>query len=351
MKKIWKKKVFFDGLKLFLLFLLLFILTYVFVDFSIRGSKLGRLPLVQILVYYLSQIAFSLEVFIPLSFLFALVTVLSRMNRHRELIAFQIAGLSKAKLISPLFFLTVLISFFSFINENHLIPLSSKNNQEYQDSSLKLKDTGSIQSIRLEDKSHLIYLHFSNETNEANDVFLIRSFSDIWHIDQLMVAPLFLGKNVDHFVRDDNFNLIKTDSYETYEFKDLKVDKRSFQETFTPYENRSLYSLISHKFFASKKEKVSIKTMLHYKAVMVFLPFIIFLAIPPFCMKYSRDFTSFKILAISLFTFACFFAALNAVVLLCENQMISPLIGCWTIPLCLLSLGFLKSIRVYFRLG
>ncbi|PIS01632.1 MAG: hypothetical protein COT84_01425 [Chlamydiae bacterium CG10_big_fil_rev_8_21_14_0_10_35_9] len=351
MKKIWTKKVFFDALKLFLFFLFLFILTYVLVDLSIRGSKLGRLSLIQLIVYYLSQIVFSLEIFIPLSFLFALVTILSKMNRHRELIAFQIAGLSKVKLLSPLLFLTVLISFFSFANENYLIPLSSKSNQDYQDSPLKLKDTRSIQSIRLEDKSHLIYLHFSKETNEAKDVFLICSFSDIWHIDQLVVTSPFLGKNVDHFVRDNNFNLIKADSYDTYEFKDLKVDKRNFQETFTPYENRSLYSLVSHKFFASKEEKVSIKTMLHYKAVMIFLPFIIFLAIPPFCMKYSRNFASFKILAISLFSFACFFAALNAVVLLCENQMISPLIGCWTIPLCLFSLGFLASIRVYFRLG
>lgn len=342
--KIWNRTLFLQGIKYFLSFFLLIFVFYIFIDFFIHSSRIGKAGYIEIIFYYLSQIILSFEIFIPLAFLLAIIKVFSTLTVHKESLAYQIAGLSKIRLMSPFFFIALLLLFFSLFSLQVLVPRSARVSQAFESAYLlKSPTTKTIQSIELQNQSKLIYQRYNKEKKQLLDVFWILSFDDIWHIETLEIDNVKTGFFVDHFIREKDLLLKKAESFDRYIFQAMPFHLKDLEMNMIPYEYRPLSKLIFQDLFSSKEEQIKLQVQLHKKIALSFLPILILFCTAPFCLNFSRRFSPFFITGVSLFSFAFFFALSKALLLLCESQVLSPLIGCWLLPICLLILGSFKT--------
>lgn len=108
-------------------FLIILILASIFlgVDFL---SKMGSYhqPISKILMIYVYKLPSVSQQFVPVGCLMATLLVLSNMSRQNEILALYASGISNFRLASSLITLTAVLSTFSFLAFDTLVPISSK---------------------------------------------------------------------------------------------------------------------------------------------------------------------------------------------------------------------------------
>ncbi len=119
LSKIWERKLFFNTLKLILFFLTAVFLIVIVIDFSIHGAKIfahSSTAISLIIKYYMNLFFIQLNLFLALTFMLAIIKILSDMNIHHELTALRMAAISAKKLYRPFFILALFISILSYVN-------------------------------------------------------------------------------------------------------------------------------------------------------------------------------------------------------------------------------------------
>ena len=345
--KIWHRYIFFHLNKIFWFFLFSIFILYTLVDLSIHGIGFfshGNTSFLNIATYYLYTFSSQLTFFFPLTFLIASLKVLLDLNTHHELVAFQMAGISKNKLLLPLFTFAFFLSFISYANQQWLSPqaMNSTYAFEKQHSKKKQKERKIPLFIAaLQDKSELVYQEVQKET--LFDVFWIKSHNEIWHIKSLnmgLIPPE--GKWVDHFQRNKQHLFEKTENFKHHLFPEIALDDNVFLEAFVPFENRSLSTLFQQSFRPTNERK-SVVSHLHYKLATPLLSFLILFLIAPFTLSFSRTKPLFLITAMSLFSFVGFMTLLEGMLILGENQVLAGPIAIWGPFLFVLSLRLVKK--------
>ena len=330
--KIWHRYLFGHLSKTFVFFLLCIFFIYTVVDLSIHGVRFfssGAIHSAEMAAYYVQNFANHLGFFFPLTLLLASLKVLLDLNTHGELTALQMAGLSQRRLLFPFFAFAALLTFASYAHQEWLSPHAQESTDAFQRTHTKRKKKEKkphVSSAELQDKTKLIYQDF--QANELFDVFWVKTSKDIWHIKYLKMDPSPLGRFVDHFQRNREGKLEKTESFSRHAFPTLILDKNVHLQTFVPFENRSLSTLFQQAL--RETERPGVLSHLHYKLASPLLSFLILIIIAPFAMRFNRALPAFLIGSSSLIAFIAFTTLLEGMLILGENQVLPSYIAIWS---------------------
>ena len=352
LKKIYEKFIFQESIKFLFFFILAIYCLFFILDFSLRGPKffaIGTAEFSQFMLYYYYQISLYLNLFLSLGFLFAIIKVIGSMNRNNELLALQMAGLSRQKIIRPLLLIGAFLSLLSYVNTEFQYPKAIRIVQnfkkQYLHSQRKEKNVN-VQSIVLKDNTKLVYSHYDFVKNELKDVFWLLG-NEIYHIKRLdlkKVPPQ--GHFVDHFIQDNRSFFIKKNSYPLLNFKKIHFDKKS-PAFLVPFEERAITTLVwqfFQKSYSSYKEKSALSAHLNYKLTLPLIPLLIPLLLTPWLFRFSRQSNYLFILTASaLFLFIGFYTLMDAFFILTENGGSSSFVLLWMPFIILFGLAMLKQ--------
>jgi lipopolysaccharide export system permease protein len=332
--KIWEKYIFYKTLKTLLLFFSAIFVIVIAVDFSIHGAKIfahENISFLLIVKYYLNLFFIQLNLFLSLTFMLSCIKVLSDMNIHRELSALLAASISFKKLFRPFFIIAFIICIISYLNLELFYPKALNFKDNFKETYLKKINTKtpSPNVIYLEDSSKLIYQSYNPLNQRLTDVYLIKSFADIWHAKYLYLNKTNAkGALIDHFIREDNL-LRKVTSYKSYDFEDIKLNEKT--NIFTPLENRSIITLLKQSLSKKicNKEKIELLSNLNYKLATPLLPFLIIIAIFPYLIYFNKNLSIFFICIFSMFGFILYHTLMDSALILAENALFSPFVILW----------------------
>ncbi len=333
--KIWERYIFREFLKVFALFLLGFYLLYVVIDYSTHMQDFvqgNQLPFWKILQYYVLQFIKRADILLPLATLIASIKVLCQLNTHKELVAFQSAGIKQKKLLRPLLYMALLCSFATLAVNEFAVPYSLNFIDKFHDAHLRHSFRGKrsdpLSVIHLDDHSKLIYQSYDTAKESFFDVIWIRNANDIWRMKYLKADPDHpQGQWADHITRNEAGVLEKSESFSTHVFKDLSWRRDLPRKGLIPFENRSIRELTrqaKEDLHLSKYEKQELLTQLLFKWTMPFLSILVLIAIAPSCIRYKRHLPQFFIYTFAVFAFVAFVAFMDAAVILGENEIVSP---------------------------
>ncbi|HSX26263.1 MAG TPA: LptF/LptG family permease [Chlamydiales bacterium] len=334
--KLWYRYLLFKLAKTFHFILFCIFIGYILVDLSVNGVRFfseGSTTFIDTILYYLRQFAMHLELFLPLSFLLASMKVLVDFNSHRELVALQMAGLSKKKLLSPFFLFAGFLTLVCYVNTQWFAPEAQEAVYLFRDAhpkagKKKIKKQ-KLFSLSLDDDSELVYQRFDASKKELFDVFWVRSADDIWHMKYLKtLSKPPIGRFVDHLTRNFEKQFEKSESFETRAFPKLLWKEDATLQRFVPFENRSLTQLLQQAS-ADTAERASVFSHLHYKIALPLLHFFILFSIGPISMRFARHRPTFLIAACSLFGFISLMIILDGMLILGENQVFPGYFAIW----------------------
>lgn len=303
--KIWQRHLFGRVATTFFFFLFCLFIIYIVVDLSVHGVRFissNHSTTLQLTLYFLHTFASLLELFVSLTFLLATIRVLFDLNVHRELIALQMAGISKKRLLAPGFIFASFLSAICLINSLCF----ARTSQEYVSSFRnihKKKKKIEIYSISLEDKSELVYQSFDETNQELTDVFWVKTADDFWHMSALQRKTL-IGKDVHHFKRNAMNQIEKSESFTSRDFSELAWDGH-----------------------LPKSDNQNGSSQLFYTCVVAFMPFFILLGTSPTTLKFSRVQPFLLFTALALFGLLSFKVIIDGMAILSENQVLSPWIA------------------------
>lgn len=343
---IWNKYLFKSLLKTFLFLLLSIFFTFSIVDLSMNGVRFfssGTLGFLEIAKYYVYTFSNHHAFFFPLTFLLASLKVFLDLNRHHELVALQMAGLSQKKLLTPFFTFALLLVIASYAHQEWLAPTTQTVATTFRSKHAKhkKKNTAHLHNVTLQDQSEIIYQNFQD--NELFDVYWIRNNKDIWYMKYLKLNPT-RGLFADHFQRTTG-ELEKTESFTEISFPQIAFDPNVKLENFIPLENRPLSTLLAQSF-KKNSERKNVLCHLHYTLASPLACFLLLFAIAPLSFRFSRVKNAFLITAISLFAFVAFKTILDGMLILGENQVMPSFAAIWGPIVVVFSLVMPKFIKI-----
>lgn len=336
-------------LSVFFLSLLGSFVLYILVDFSLHGFKLLEEGGEKLFFYYMHGFGSQISLFFSFSFLLALLRLFFSLIQSGELVALQMAGLSRFRLLLPLLGFGLCLMLLDYAHTEWVLPLSEKKVFSMRKGHLKHKRSSQkshIHNLSLDDGTEIVYQTYDSENKELFDLFWIRSHEEIWHAKTLSIGlnpPL--GRFVDRFIRNAEGVFEKREEFSEHLFKELAWNPKTALQRFIPFESRSLSAL----FLQTRgraSDRISAQTHLHYKLslpwISLFLPF--FLA--SFIFRFDRGLPLLWFAAFSLFGLVAFFTWMNSLIILGENQVISAPFFFWGSLAFLFLSQFLFSINV-----
>lgn len=326
--RIWNRYLLILLSKTFFLILIVIFFMYTLVDLSMNGIRyFSQGSYTEIATYYLYSFSNHHFFFFPLTFLLSSLKVFLDLNRHHELVALQVAGLSQKKLLTPFFTLATFLVMASYAHQEWAAPISQRNALSFRNSHAKHKKKNfpNIYNIALKDHSEIIYQNFDRDT--LFDVFWIRNNKDIWHMKYLKINPT-VGLFADHFQRNGNGEIEKTESFTEISLPQIAIDPTMKLENFLPLEQRSLSKLCLQ---AIKNRSERKKILSHLQSVFAspLLSYLILFAISPFMFRFSRSKNPLLFTALSLFGFIALRTVMDGMFILAENAVIPSYIAIW----------------------
>jgi len=348
--KTWERYLFRELFKTFTFFLAAFYFLYVVIDYSahmqdfLHGSSLS---LSNLFLYYTFQFVKRADILLPLALIVASIRLLLSLNSHKELAAFQSAGMPWKKLLRPFYFIAFASMLIVALFNEYALPTSLNHIDKFYDAHLRHSYRGNrsepLQVIHLEDHSKLIYQYYDSAKEAFFDVIWICSPDEFWRIKYLEADPKKpVGEHVDHLVRNKEGYFEKKSSFDTLELKDLKWRSDLPRKGFIPFENRSisaLYHMLKEDQKLSTYQSNELLTQILYKSAMPLLAPLALLCCSPFCVRHGRQLPHLLIYSLSIFGFVGFIALLDAAVILGENATVSPYLAIF-FPFSLITLLF-----------
>ncbi|MDN3504696.1 MAG: LptF/LptG family permease [Rhabdochlamydiaceae bacterium] len=321
-------------LKRFFTLLSLFYLTYVIFDLSINISHLSEhASLSKIVLYYLFNFIKRVDLLIPLSLMFTTINVLTTLNIHNELLAFQTTGRTIKRIVKPIIVMSIVCSLFVLACYQSAFPHAQsfidgvKHNNSEQARLIGKKNL--IHTISYDNGSKLLFSDHNFESKTIRDAYFIISSNDIWHFKELKeINNEIYGYFVDHMKKNSNGVLQNIDSFPKLKVSFINSPLFSLtdqeKEPFENYSITALFTKFLRPYDSNNKQYHEISTQLFSKLSMPWFSLLIALAVIPFCTKFSRMHKNYFIYTLSLLGFVSFFTITDACVILGENNILSP---------------------------
>jgi lipopolysaccharide export system permease protein len=292
----------------------------------------GKSTLFQWIEYYLCTFSRRVEILLPFAILLASVRCLCNFQQRGELVALLASGISLKSLMRPFLYTTMGCVLLLYVNYQWILPAALPKLTSFAESRFGREkveeETETPREVMLEDFSKIIYGNFNPLSKEFSDVFWIRNIDTIFHCKTLSIAmPIPVGKWVDKIERNQDSVLEKVGSFELYPFKEMQFNKASLKNSITPPPEQSLTQLITQYplYFSSFSHKAGeIKANLYFKFSFPWLCVIAFIALPAFCLRFTRNIAILPIYLLAISTLFCLNVAFQAAFALAKTQVIAP---------------------------
>ncbi|MBS4167505.1 LptF/LptG family permease [Parachlamydia sp. AcF125] len=337
-QSIWERYFFKEVVKLFFLFIGSFYGLYVLIDFSSHTSQFStHFQWKEIFYYYFYEWIHRLDVILPFALMLATIKTLCSLAIHNELVALMASGMSLKTLLRPFILIGFFFTFLMYGNTEFLLPKAQKGLKQIHDrhTSLrnKLDNRGFVQHITLDDQTHLLFQYYDEARQFFFDTYWIKSVDEIYRIKYLFpYLEVPLGRYVHYLTRNQNDELVETDSFVEKEFPQIYFNKKKLQETLSLPEEQSLTSLIQqlpdyHQI--SHEKEAQVVSHFYHKMALPWLCLFAVIAPAPFCVKFTRRLPIFMIYACSIFGFITFYLTLDAALVLAKRQVLGPVWAIW----------------------
>lgn len=337
--RIWERYFLREMAKVFILFLFGFYALYILIDYSNHSGSFHHhhFRFFDIVKFYAFEFITRMDILVPFAILIAFIKTICTCNANNELVALLASGIPLKRLLRPFVLFGIFFTFVIYFNTEVLQPFAVRNHNQLEQSRIKKKQKkykhAFIQQIALNDNTSIIFQNYDNASQRFFDAYWIRSIDDIYRIKHLSpYAPIPTGDFVEHLQRNQDGNLIITESQEKKSFPDMQFDKKVLLETVSMPNELSL-SALKEKLPASGKihseKDAEILTSFYYKLAFPWLCLLAIIAPAPFCTRFSRTLPVFFIYALSIFALVAFYIIMDAAVVLGERQAVSPETAIW----------------------
>lgn len=342
MLKIWERYFLKEVLKTFFLFLICFYGIYVLIDYTNHSRTIhhneAELPIKAFCLYYACEFINRSEVLIPFAILLGTIRTLCKLNDQNELIAMMASGVKASRLLRPFLILGLFFTGLMYLNIQYVFPLASKELKFFEDAHAKQKKHKSgpldVEHVILEDNSTLLFQKYDSIQKFFFDVYWVRSIDDVYKIKHLYpYASPPMGYFVDHFIRNEQNELVIIDSQEVALFPDLKLSAKRLKDSLVQPESMSLSALwnaLPDQQEAQSEKEARLLSTFHRKLALPWLCLLAVVAPAPFCMRFSRQFPVFLVYASSLFGLIGIYIVIDAAHVLGRRQFVDPLYALWT---------------------
>lgn len=270
----------------------------------------GSFAFAQFATYYANYFIVRLEFLLPLAFLISITFVLGRMNRHREITAFQAAGIRSIVILKPMIHIAFAISVFLLFSSEYLYPQAREAIRNEKHLMQSEPNRHPISALQLPNGSKAIY-HKKNENNVFENLFWIHAKKRIYAIGRFDSQGI--AHNVDVITLDKQTQTwSKEESFE-------KLEMPVLLHLIEKGRDLNQIDLAHHRLSTLLKEGVS--THLLQKLVMPFLSLLLLFCLSPYLMAFSYKEKILPIFAISLFAFIIFFSIMSGCLILGAGEI------------------------------
>ena len=361
MNTIWQRYFFKELAWVLLLFLSVFYILYVLIDYSAHSKAFSHehVSLHKVFFYYILQFSKRADILLPVALILANIKVLSASNTRGELIALATGGISLIRILSPFLKIACLCCAFCYLNLQLIIPSSLSIIDDFEKTYFHSKNKGheGVNYLLLEDNSLLFYQTY-DATKKFVDVYWFISTDELYRmltLDPHASPPV--GQCVDHLIRTSSNELVIESSSALLTFPHMQLSMRKVNQSILPLENQSLTSLadkvaIKGNFLTLKKmtnREAKTATWLYYKLFMPLACFISILGPAAYLLRFGRHLPIFWIFAFSLCGIFAYFTLMSALRILAEGQLFPPLLAMLFTPMLFLSFSFYKIAKGKFK--
>lgn len=333
----WERYFYRELLKSFALFLMLFYVLYIVVDYAshLSGAHYhhSRLHIGEFLLHYLCEFSVRAEILVPFGLLIATVHTLCRYNVNTELVALLAGGYSLHRLMRPYLVVGLLGVAALYINNEFFLPHAAKKlsslDEKYASQKNKQLQSISARHLHLSDGSLLLYRDFDSSSQQFNNAIWIPETGEIWKmrtLDPFLTVPV--GTFVDHFKRGANGSMDYIESSAKFAFEKMSFNRQKLSETIAPAEELAISTLIkaTPELSASDENEKAARslTALFRKLALPWLALIAIIGPAPFCIRFSRNQSIFLIFTGAIFGLVAIYLVIDSTTVLGERQLISP---------------------------
>ena len=338
--KIWQRYLFRELVRVFALFLFCFYFLYVLIDYSVHAKDFqnSALSFVHIAAYYGCQFTKRADILFPVALLIATIKVLTTSNLRGEIVALATGGISLKKIMGPLLMAAAFCSFFLYLNFQFLQPFSLNQISLFEEKFFKTQTYGKeakpVHALILEDNSLLIYQSYDQNKESFMDTYWLIDSDHLFKIQSLFpFEKIPYGIHVDYLVRSSEGELLKSASYATCPFPQMRFDPKTLFSAAHPPRMQSITQLahtMGWKQMGLGKmndRAAESATFFYFKLISPLICFLAVMGPAPFCLRFSRNLPVYFIYALSLFGMIAFYTLVNSSIVLGESQVFAPILA------------------------
>lgn len=170
--KIITKYISKEIIKIFAMCQFIFIILFLVIDFILKIDNFVRagVPFSTAIIYFLYKIPLIAEQMIPVATMISIIVVICLMKKNREIMAMKACGIDIFKAFLPVIFISVLLSIFSFILSDAIIPFTSSRHNRIWEVEVKKKDpTGLYESTQIwyKSKDNIYWIKYFDAKNQT----------------------------------------------------------------------------------------------------------------------------------------------------------------------------------------
>jgi lipopolysaccharide export system permease protein len=305
---------------------------YIVIDLMAHLHKFSRhLDIPLIAQYYIASFFKRFDTILPFTILLATIRCLCLFQSRGELIAMFVSGIPRKTLLRPFFNVTLAITCFLYINYQAVYPWASQKLAVIEESEFGKEEASKhgLKEIHLTDASKLIYKSFSRSSKEFQDVFWIKNADELYHMKSLNIAQdVPCGTRVDQ-IRRTAKGLEKVASWPQHAFHELNFQDDCVKSGVLSLQEQPIIHLSSILYHAPKKslQCAKIQAALYYKLASPLLCILAYIAVVPFCLRFSRTQSILTLYLIAISSLFCFNVLVQAFYILAKNQLATPLLA------------------------
>ncbi|MBN1905957.1 MAG: LPS export ABC transporter permease LptG [Deltaproteobacteria bacterium] len=233
-----------EVIKVFIMCQFIFILLFLVIDFiqKIDNFVKAGVPFSTTISYFLYKLPSITEQMIPVATTISVIVVICLMKKNREIMAMKACGLDIFRVFTPVIFFSIILSIFSFILSDAIIPYTSSMQNEIWNAEVKKRDPTGLSgrpNIWYKSKNNIYWIEYFDAKSQTmkgpvfyffNDQFILvkkikgetgRWVNNRWEIEKAKVQTL-AGEN-DY--RLEKLDQVSIDIPETPEMFIKKIKK------------------------------------------------------------------------------------------------------------------------------
>ncbi|MBN1481299.1 LPS export ABC transporter permease LptG [candidate division KSB1 bacterium] len=290
-----------------------------------------------VIEFYLNYIPFILVLILPVAMLISALFSIGNMARQNEIMAMKAAGISLYRIFTPLFLISILVSFLAMGIANYLVPRATERQTDLREQYEERRPRKErLDNVYIRDENdRRISMRYYNVHSHVGNTVSIRKFTDDYLQSRIDAKKITWQDSV--WLLENGYERIFTEEGETA----IPFERRIFKSsTLLPVNIAKQLKIPEEMSYAELKDFIREverngadpdrwRVDLYLKIALPFANFIIVLFGSPLSSSQTRRSGTAKGFGISLAVTFFYFGILKTTQAMGHNGKISPMLAAW----------------------